>query len=134
MPPPSEFCRVAAISIHAPREGCDVPRQMDTCRVPISIHAPREGCDWQQYQTGCHQIISIHAPREGREPSTNKWITGEAFQSTHPVRGATESFGVDMGAVAISIHAPREGCDADDIRFRMARAPISIHAPREGCD
>ena len=34
----------------------------------ISIHAPREGCDW---------------PRPGRTARPR------AFQSTHPVRGAT---------------------------------------------
>ena len=37
---------LALISIHAPREGCDVL----LCAIPfttenISIHAPREGCD-----------------------------------------------------------------------------------------
>ena len=34
----------------------------------------------------------------------------------------------------ISIHAPREGCDA--VKFGHMDIPIkiSIHAPREGCD
>ena len=62
------FCK-ASISIHAPREGCDIGhllRERDIAdfnprtprgvrrewisvkeRLPeISIHAPREGCDW----------------------------------------------------------------------------------------
>ena len=33
------------ISIHAPREGCDVRTRSPSCGQAISIHAPREGCD-----------------------------------------------------------------------------------------
>ena len=33
------------ISIHAPREGCDLPSQLQNSILTISIHAPREGCD-----------------------------------------------------------------------------------------
>ena len=34
------------------------------------------------------------------------------FQSTHPVRGATVTVPADSRTRPISIHAPREGCDA----------------------
>ena len=34
------------ISIHAPREGCDVVLGAWGRPGDISIHAPREGCDW----------------------------------------------------------------------------------------
>ena len=33
------------ISIHAPREGCDIATQGAIADTRISIHAPREGCD-----------------------------------------------------------------------------------------
>ena len=33
------------------------------------------------------------------------------FQSTHPVRGATDRLIPIMAVHIISIHAPREGCD-----------------------
>ena len=33
------------ISIHAPREGCDVIGDVSLRGAEISIHAPREGCD-----------------------------------------------------------------------------------------
>ena len=57
----------------------------------------------------------------------------EKFQSTHPARGAT-LLGLAVHAVqGISIHAPREGCDADWSAAYFVPA-ISIHAPREGCD
>ena len=34
-----------SISIHAPREGCDLTGENMAVQVAISIHAPREGCD-----------------------------------------------------------------------------------------
>ena len=57
----------------------------------ISIHAPREGSDGYELDWNAKIEISIHAPREGsdgiravaRSPSAQ-------FQSTLPVRGATE--------------------------------------------
>ena len=36
--------------------------------------------------------------------------------------------------VAISIHAPREGCDTGPQIHDRRQGGISIHAPREGCD
>ena len=36
------------------------------------------------------------------------------FQSTHPVRGATPRRATSIPRRIISIHAPREGCDALD--------------------
>ena len=82
--------RLVEISIHAPREGCDVPAQVLADVVLISIHAPREGCD---------------------EPVRHWIIIIPLFQSTHPVRGATWDGKTSTGAQMISIHAPREGCD-----------------------
>ena len=79
-----------------------------------------------------------------------------AFQSTHPVRGATHQHADARKLDIISIHAPREGCDwvislmtGMSIRFQSTHpvrgatetvprthdiGHISIHAPREGCD
>ena len=56
------------------------------------------------------------------------------FQSTHPARGATQTGGVDYICQIISIHAPREGCDAAAAATSTTERFISIHAPREGCD
>ena len=55
------------------------------------------------------------------------------FQSTHPVRGATQFRLQRVLPPEISIHAPREGCDDSKIAMRNIYR-ISIHAPREGCD
>ena len=37
------------ISIHAPREGCDLVQNRLLTDISISIHAPREGCDSKLY-------------------------------------------------------------------------------------
>ena len=108
-------------------------------RRQISIHAPREGCDLRdnaakltqaQFQSthpvrgATHRIrvgflvlgISIHAPREGCDLRVDEGIhPPERFQSTHPVRGATVLRFFLFVQWSISIHAPREGCDLDDL-------------------
>ena len=56
------------------------------------------------------------------------------FQSTHPVRGATYRNHNFLISHAISIHAPREGCDSPGGDVTARAHKISIHAPREGCD
>ncbi len=78
------------------------------------------------------------------------------FQSTHPVGGATGQAETVTAKLAISIHAPRGGCDLlnGDITLgarnfnprtpwgvrpyqdapTFQHAQISIHAPRGGCD
>ena len=57
----------------------------------------------------------------------------EEFQSTLPVRGATEKSSLIVADIRISIHAPREGSDYPRGRS-AAGSDISIHAPREGSD
>ena len=78
----------------------------------ISIHAPREGCD---------DLVQVEAT-----------ITS-AFQSTHPVRGATNRLGAsNRNAVFQSTHPVRGATDRRQQDRHLER--ISIHAPREGCD
>ena len=81
------------ISIHAPREGCDVP--MSTHFVLVyefqSTH-PVRGATGLGCGLGLGLLISIHAPREGCDCTVlDRMSYRYAFQSTHPVRGATRS-------------------------------------------
>uniref|UniRef100_UPI003AEFF458 hypothetical protein n=1 Tax=Dysosmobacter sp. TaxID=2591382 RepID=UPI003AEFF458 len=99
-----------------------------------SIHAPRAGRDPRHRCQAVSEKISIHAPRAGRDlDELKEQKVEELFQSTRPVRGATEATEGLLAAVRISIHAPRAGRDqlhralADDV-------DISIHAPRAGRD
>ena len=55
------------------------------------------------------------------------------FQFTHPGRGATCICCIAISSVIVSIHAPREGCDAPKSTGATDYL-VSIHAPREGCD
>ena len=55
------------------------------------------------------------------------------FQSTLPVRGATNESLQNGDCLIISIHAPREESDGVAIGL-LQSLPISIHAPREGSD
>ena len=100
------------ISIHAPRVGCDEIVEPPMGIMEISIHAPRVGCDGGQAVLQQQRAISIHAPRVGcdsdcpappqghtyfnpRTPcGVRRQVPGSifaqwAFQSTHPVWGAT---------------------------------------------
>ena len=57
----------------------------------------------------------------------------EIFQSTPPVKAATQIIDGIITAIVISIHAAREGGDC--VRCsRILAVPISIHAAREGGD
>ena len=58
------------------------------------------------------ETISIHAPREGSDVHVESESEDkDAFLSTLPARGATQSKNCKLRIVVISIHAPREGSD-----------------------
>ena len=81
--------------------------------TPVSIHAPREGCDelW----------------REGRII----WIE---FQFTHPGRGATSSIiSIVMSVIGFNSRTPG-GVRLQPLSLSALYVCVSIHAPREGCD
>ena len=124
------------ISIHAPREGCDMGGGVAHGIDCISIHAPREGCD---AMGGGVAWLSLYfnprTPRGVRRAGAGCSGGGQPiFQSTHPARGATWRSLDAMEPIVISIHAPREGCDRAGTETHQSGQPISIHAPREGCD
>ena len=100
------------VSIHAPREGCDLVLVLLDLFFGVSIHAPREGCDDGSLWSLVIRHVSIHAPREGCDWNSNKsrLLPGSfnsrtpggvrqtapcetpciyKFQFTHPGRGAT---------------------------------------------
>ena len=60
-------------------------------RRGVSIHAPREGCDVHIVgRSPARTTVSIHAPREGCDYKFNPFrLLAYQFQFTHPGRGAT---------------------------------------------
>ena len=100
------------ISIHAAREGGDRPLPLSLLFHTISIHAAREGGDAAPTRRQHQTVISIHAAREGGDQSKGgkRWCSSK-FQSTPPVKAATESYNFWFKRITISIHAAREGGD-----------------------
>ena len=78
-------------------------------------------------------LISIHAAREGGDSYICCTKAASKFQSTPPVKAATEAQVINVLRTFISIHAAREGGDAL-IVAEETKIRISIHAAREGGD
>ena len=61
-------------------------------------------------------MISIHAPHTGRDADTVTLLHRPCeFQSTRPIRGATDLTVTPGTSLPISIHAPHTGRDFDGI-------------------
>ena len=79
------------ISIHAPLAGCD--HSACSRRRSRRYFNPRTPCGVRHVPAGCCAtvaIISIHAPLAGCDPRGDPARDGRnPFQSTHPLRGAT---------------------------------------------
>ena len=54
------------------------------------------------------------------------------FQSTHPARGATYGYGARAPGSRISIHAPREGCDAEIAKHTLHLLQFQSTHPARG--
>ena len=82
------------ISIHAPREGCDVEKQTpEAGQKEFQSTHPVRGATADEEAAKKAEEISIHAPREGCDMATPGFTDNmKAFQSTHPVRGATTTY------------------------------------------
>ena len=99
-----------------PRTPCGVRPATVTTAVTkygkISIHAPLAGCDCGQLPQEPNGNISIHAPLAGCDPAeSHSLFSSNRFQSTHPLRGATQRKRKQKEQKQISIHAPLAGCD-----------------------
>ena len=82
-------------------------------RKIISIHAPLAGCD--AIVKGATRLIADFNPRTPCGVRRWKKTTrrpAQAFQSTHPLRGATIHLPHRSRQRRISIHAPLAGCDS----------------------
>ena len=98
-----------------PRTPCGVRRSCPAeahwiCRFQ-STHPVRGATPIRSCVIVALQFQSTHPVRG----ATNKRVEEDKhiqFQSTHPVRGATRCPGSDSVQCAISIHAPRAGCDS----------------------
>ena len=75
--------------------------------------------------------ISIHAPRAGSDLAGMGIINPyTGFQSTLPVRGATEAEATEATVEKISIHAPRAGSDG---KYPHGASRLLYFNPRSPC-
>ena len=153
-----DAARADPVSIHAPRAGRDVTRGASLSSRAVSIHAPRAGRDIV-IATGTRPLICFNPrapcgarplpPAHGlprqlsfnpRAPCGARHIAHHPpgahamFQSTRPVRGATNAPEGSDEKWLVSIHAPRAGRDPISSWRPDERVPVSIHAPRAGRD
>ena len=78
----------------------------------ISIHAPRAGRDAAAAVTPlAADYFNPRAPCGARPLVYIEEVTQQEFQSTRPVRGATQISFLSLRDLPISIHAPRAGRD-----------------------
>ena len=97
----------------------------------ISIHAPREGCDVNAFHAaGAALNFNPRTPRGVRLLSTMFMMRDSLFQSTHPARGATASPHGLHPNHRISIHAPREGCDTLPHTIFLSPGNFNPRTPR----
>ena len=120
------------ISIHAPHAGRD---DWNVIRVKphydISIHAPHAGRDQCVVgQKNARRNFNPRAPCGARPPKGGTKVVTDRFQSTRPMRGATDRRPRTADRVSISIHAPHAG--RDNLRMRST-VPNQHFNPRAPC-
>ena len=96
-----------------PARGATGCNRLPDRRWAISIHAPREGSDGQDF----HVALAVKV----------------LFLSTLPARGATYVIAKLREIVEFLSTLPARGATGRDLP-RIERQTISIHAPREGSD
>ena len=131
-----------SVSIHAPREGCDLFLPPSAAIIPcfnsrtpggvrhvsindcrylavVSIHAPREGCDLHRLSLRHSTSVSIHAPREGCDfPCRSLCACAGCFNSRTPG-------GVRLGLL-------RMPSESDTFQFTHPGRGATIRAFRSG--
>ena len=118
------------ISIHAPLAGCDGAAL--TSSMSSGNFNPRTPCGVRRLChapcEGAHLFQSTHPLRGATEAGPIGPIPVE-FQSTHPLRGATFSSSQKRASILISIHAPLAGCDRPTSRPSCWRSYFNPRTP-----
>ena len=126
---------VVSISIHAPREGSDLPHgRLQYHRRAISIHAPREGSDHRQWQQCARRgHFYPRSPRGERPASTARQSSRSNFYPRSPRGERPHRSRLRRFRGYFYPRSPR-GERLGGIEHRLGLLAISIHAPREGSD
>ena len=126
--------RRSPISIHAPHAGRD--GVLGPCSYQNTYFNPRAPCGARRFFRDKFRIGSgfqSTRPMRGATQRLAPAASGIIFQSTRPMRGATQDIAIGQAFSLISIHAPHAGRDADREASKKWNE-ISIHAPHAGRD
>ena len=124
----------SAVSIRAPREGRDIPKDKSALSwTRFNPRAPRGARPRTRTQKLGRKGFNPRAPRGARQSHPGRQSKQIPFQSARPARGATAWMRSVTGTVVVSIRAPREGRDPFHPEERVTKK-VSIRAPREGHD
>ena len=122
------YCR--HVSIHAPRAGRDPRRPMcSTCSIRFNPRAPCGARPIPSSTTRDARSFNPRAPCGARQYQDLFQAVMQAFQSTRPVRGATEFKIAAVGRAIVSIHAPRAGRDCERRSLRQSLRRFNPRAP-----
>ena len=125
---------IVSISIHTPLAGSD-----GTARPwsrPCGNFNPHSPCGERQYAYRHPSVkveISIHTPLAGSDSLLCGRYQYNKFQSTLPLRGATQIITIYTSQEKISIHTPLAGSDPSQSPA-SGYDRISIHTPLAGSD
>ena len=111
----ADFAQRELITNFNPRAPCGARRSRKWYYKAVGYFNPRAPCGARRlFQCGLAGgvLISIHAPHAGRDRAMffGRW-SSLRFQSTRPMRGATDVRLADTSNTYISIHAPHAGRD-----------------------
>ena len=124
-----------AVSIHAPREGCDRPRYLlNTFLGEFQFTHPGRGATIEQTMHNFqHSRFNSRTPGGVRLTLIWDCSLSATFQFTHPGRGATDESTRARSDVGFQFTHPGRGATLVRV-FSVPASVVSIHAPREGCD
>ena len=123
------------VSIHAPRAGCDLTRHGGSPRRTVSIHAPRAGCDDDvsggDARDGLFQFT--HPVRGATETAPPRRDQKVSFNSRTPCGVRRRISSASARNLSFNSRTPC-GVRRCWAVFATAKVAVSIHAPRAGCD
>ena len=119
------------VSIHAPREGCDLELFGFFFARLVSIHAPREGCDiYYLIYFAAKVCFNSRTPGGVRPASLSNTRSFLTFQFTHPGRGATATG--ELGApqtIAFQFTHPGRGATRTSQSTTRTRLSFNSRTP-----
>ena len=128
------ICEEPLISIHAPREGSDVPLECGKdYTLDFNPRSPRGERPDPPVVADPVVYFNPRSPRGERQESLLTIFDVPEFQSTLPARGATIPAAVSAATYRFQSTLPARGATCPLSAARIIRS-ISIHAPREGSD